>query len=190
MGITAFTACALAIPGFRGVDWLSVFQPDTPLLEIFVRGSIVYLVIFLIMRFALRREVGQMGISDVLVVVLISDAAQNAMADQYNSIPDGILLVATIALWAYVIDWLGYRFPAIERLGRPKPRMLVKDGQKIYRNLKRELITESELRSLLREKGVDDIRRVEEMRVETDGRISVVTNEGKRQDSSDDKKSQ
>lgn len=62
------------------VDWQNVLVPETPILEIVVRGTVVYLVLFALMRFVLKREAGAMSPSDLLIVVLIADAAQNAMA--------------------------------------------------------------------------------------------------------------
>src|SRR3954471_22244442 len=76
--------------GFERVNWNSVFIPDTPLLEIVVRGTVVYLAIFMLLRVVLKRQSGNLGMSDLLVVVLIADAAQNAMAAEYKSVPDGI----------------------------------------------------------------------------------------------------
>ena len=162
------------------VDWEKLFIPSTPLLEIFLRGSSVYLALFLMLRFVLKREAGTLGITDLLVVVLLADAAQNAMAGSYSAIPDGLLLVATIVFWAYALDWMGYRFPRIQRLVHPPPRLLVENGQMIRRNLAKEFISEEELFTTLREQGVEDLQRVKRAYMEEDGRISVITTEGKR----------
>jgi uncharacterized membrane protein YcaP (DUF421 family) len=162
------------------VDWEKLFIPSTPLLEIFLRGSLVYLALFLMLRFVLKRESGTLGITDLLVVVLLADAAQNAMADDYRAIPDGLLLVATIVFWAYALDWMGYRFPRIRRLVHPQPLKLVEDGKMILRNLRKEFISEEELFTTLREQGVEDISRVRHAYMEGDGRISVITIEEQR----------
>ena len=159
------------------LDWRRILLPSISFAELFVRGSLVYLVIFALMRFILKREAGELGITDLLVVVLIADAAQNAMADEYRSVSDGIFLVATIISWSYVLDWLGYRFPRLQRLIRPPPLLLVKDGNPVQRNLRRELITMDELLSLLREEGVEDMAHVKRAYMESDGRISVITYE-------------
>ena len=74
--------------------------------EIILRGTLVYLFLFCFLRF-LRRETGVIGISDLLVVVLIADAAQNTMSSDYKSVTDGAILVATIIGWDYVLDWQG-----------------------------------------------------------------------------------
>ena len=78
------------------IDWKSAFIPTVHLGEIFLRGTIVYLFILFVLRL-LRREAGSLSISDLLVVVIIADAAQNAMATEYKSITEGLVLVTTIA---------------------------------------------------------------------------------------------
>lgn len=110
-----------------GVDWAHVLVPETPLLEILVRGTIAYLVLSMLLRVVLRRQAGALGITDLLVVVLVADAAQNAMADNYNSVPDGLFLVAVIVGWAWLLDAASYRFRWLERLLRPRPLPLVEN---------------------------------------------------------------
>jgi uncharacterized membrane protein YcaP (DUF421 family) len=164
------------------VDWLvpedglsHLFRPDTPLLEIFVRGSVMYLGLFALLRFVLKRQAGAIGISDLLVVVLIADAAQNAMAAEYTSIADGIVLVLVIIFWAFALDWIGFHNERFGKLVHPPPLPLVEDGELRRPNLRRELITVEELMSQLREQGVEDISQVKRAQMEGDGRISVVT---------------
>ena len=70
------------------IDWKAVFVPTVSLLEIVLRGTLVYLLLFFVLR-VLRREAGALGISDLLVVVLIADAAQNAMGSEYKSVTEG-----------------------------------------------------------------------------------------------------
>ena len=153
-------------------------MPDTPVLEIVVRGTVVYLALFVLLRVVLKREAGAMGITDLLVIVLIADAAQNAMADDYTSIVDGLVLVGTLVFWAWALNWLGYRVPAIQRLAHPSPLLLVRDGRPLRRHLAQELITEDELLSQLRLQGVEDIRDVKSAFMEGDGRISVIERDG------------
>jgi uncharacterized membrane protein YcaP (DUF421 family) len=155
------------------IDWKSVFAPEVSLLEIVLRGTFVYLLLFFVLR-VLRREAGALGISDLLVVVLIADAAQNAMSSDYKSVTEGAVLVATIMGWDFFLDWLGYRFPAVQRLLRPAPLPLVKDGQMLRRNMRKEMITEEELLSQLREQGVERVEEVKKCSLEGDGKISVI----------------
>lgn len=155
------------------IDWSSVFVPTVHIGELFLRGTIIYLFLLVILR-VLRREAGTIGISDLLVVVLIADAVQNAMSSEYKSITEGIVLVLTIVFWDYFVDWLGYRFPFIQRLVRPAPLLLIKDGRLQRRNMRQELITEEELMGQLREQGVERVEEVKKCYLEGDGQISVI----------------
>lgn len=159
---------------FGGVDWAKVLMPGTPILEIVVRGSLTYLALFLLLRVVGKRESSDVSVTDLLVIVLIADAAQNAMAGGYTSVPDGILLVTTIIFWSYALNWLGYYLPWVERLVHPPPLPLIRDGQLYRRNLRRELITEEELWSQLREQGVEHLEDVKLAFIEGDGSISVI----------------
>lgn len=165
------------------MDWLydldrTIFEPNASLLEMFVRGTIMYLSLFLLIRVVLKRESGMVGISDILVVVLIADAAQNGMSGDYLSIPEGLVLVGTILLWAYIIDWFTFHSEFVRNFVEPSPLPLVLDGAIQHRNLRRELITREELETHLREQGVEDVAEVKLACMESDGRISVVKADG------------
>jgi uncharacterized membrane protein YcaP (DUF421 family) len=158
---------------FPEIDWQSVFIPSLHIGEIVLRGTIVYLFLFILLRL-LRRGAGAIGISDLLVIVLIADAAQNAMASEYKSITEGLILVTTIVVWDYLLDWVGYKFSPVRRLLRPSPLLLIKDGRIQRRNLRREMITEEELIEQLREQGVETVGEVKKSYIEGDGHISVI----------------
>lgn len=151
--------------------------PDTPLPEIFLRGSVVYLALFLLLRLT-KRQAGGVGTTDILVIVLIADAAQNAMAGDYTSITDGLLLVATIVGWAYALDWLGHRNRLVERLVHPPPLPLIEDGRTIPRNLRAELLTHEELMTQLRLQGVEEIGQVRRAFIEGNGQVTVIRRDG------------
>lgn len=155
-------------------DWQELFVPVHPISEIILRGTLTYLILFLILRFFLKRQSGVLGIADLLVIVLIADAAQNAMANEYKSITEGAILVLTIVFWNFAVDWLGFRFPAFQRLTRPPPLLLIKDGQMIFRNMRQEMITTDELNSQLRQQGVEHCSEVKRAYIEGDGRISII----------------
>ena len=81
------------------VDWNSVFVPAIGLAEIVVRGSLMYLGLFVILRVMARRQAGHFGPADLLVIVLIADAAQNGLGKDYGSVTEGLALVLTIVAW-------------------------------------------------------------------------------------------
>ncbi len=155
------------------IDWDAVFRPSTSIPEVILRGTLVYLFLFIVLRFA-RRSAGAIGISDLLVVVVIADAAQNAMGSKYESVTEGIVLVSTIVAWDLFFDWLAYRFPTLRPILRPRALLLIKDGKMLKRNLRSEMISEDELLGELREQGVENIADVKFSYMESDGHISVV----------------
>jgi uncharacterized membrane protein YcaP (DUF421 family) len=169
------------------VDWKAVFVPTVSIAEIILRGTVVYLILFALLRLR-RREAGTLGIADLLVVVMIADAAQNAMASEYKSLTEGIVLVGTIVLWDYTLDYLSFRFPAFRRLLSPPPLPLIKDGRLLRRNMRQELITVEELKSHLREQGIEEIAAVKKCYMESDGQISVIKKDADERDVSKSKK--
>jgi uncharacterized membrane protein YcaP (DUF421 family) len=160
-----------------GVEWSKLLVPDVPLLETFVRGTAVYVFLVAVLRLVLKRQSGAVGITDLIVVVLLADAAQNAMADGYQSIPDGLLLLTVIILWAFALERLAYRFPRLNRLIKPPALPLVEDGRMLRENMRRESITEEELMGHVRLQGIGDLSLVRRAYIESDGRISVLADE-------------
>jgi uncharacterized membrane protein YcaP (DUF421 family) len=155
-------------------DFEQLFTLSVSPLELVVRGSAMYWFLFLLFRFVSRRDIGGIGIGDVLLLVLIADAAQNAMAGEYKSITDGCILVGTIFGWNLLVDWMAFRFPVLNRWLQPKPLPLIRNGQLQMRNLRREFITVDELRAKLREYGVERFDEVKRACIESDGEITVV----------------
>lgn len=163
------------------MDWNLIFRPDIPLLEIILRGTVMYIALFILLRVVLKRQTGSLRMTDLLLITLIADASQNAMAGEYKSVPGGILLVSTILFWSYTFDWLGFKFSWFRHLTEPPPLRLIQEGKLLRKNMRRELITEEELKSQLREQGLEDLTQVKEAFMESDGHISIVPSEEKKQ---------
>ena len=151
-----------------------LFRFDVSPWELIVRGTAMYWFLFVLFRFVLRRDVGSLAIADVLLVVLIADAAQNAMSGSYNSVSGGFVLVATIAAWNYLLDWASYRSERVRRFVEPPPLRLVRDGRVLRGNLRREMITVDELKAKLRQQGIERVGDVKSAYMESDGEISAI----------------
>lgn len=160
------------------MDWSSLVQFNVSPWELIVRGSAMYWFLFLVFRFLLRRDVGGLGVADVLLVVLVADASQNAMTGGYTSVSEGLVLVSTLIGWNYVLDWLAFRFRAVERFVEPRPLPLIKRGRVIHRHRRAEYITMDELWAQLRENGIESLDEVESACLESDGRFSVLRADG------------
>ncbi len=122
-----------------------------------------------------RRQSGAIGIADLLVIVVIADAAQNGMAGDSRSITEALLLIATIVLWDWLFDWLGFKSQLLGRILQPRELLLIENGKMIKKNLDQEFITEEELLAQLREQGVDEIGAVKKCFLESNGHFSVLT---------------
>jgi uncharacterized membrane protein YcaP (DUF421 family) len=156
------------------LDYSRIFLPSVPILEIIIRGTSMYLVLFVLLRLTMKRIGGMIGLGDILMIALVAAAVQNSIARDNQSIADGVLLVATVAFWSYALDWLGHRYPLIQRFYNPPALLLIKDGRMIRRNMRQELITEDELIGQLRQNGVRNIKEVKEAFMEGDGSITVI----------------
>lgn len=159
---------------FASLDLKELFLPTVPIAETVLRGSVVYLALFAMLRILMKRESSEVGVTNLLVIVLLADAAQNAMSGAYESITDGLLLVATIAGWSYILDWLSFRYPFCNRLIRPGKLLLVKNGRVLRRNMKKELITDEELMSEVRRRGYKKLDEVQLVYIESNGVITVI----------------
>jgi uncharacterized membrane protein YcaP (DUF421 family) len=160
------------------VDWRSVFVPELGLLELVLRGTLMYLALFLILRFLGSRQSGKLGTADLLVITLIADATQNALGAEYHSVPEGIVLVLTIVAWDYAIDKLQYHVPALRPWLEPPPLTLIVDGQMNRKNMRAELITPEELMGQLREQGIEHVEEVKRACLESNGSLSVIKRRG------------
>lgn len=159
------------------MDWGSLFIPTIPLLELLLRGTLIYLGLFFLLRVVLKREAGEVGIADLLVIVLIADAAQNGLSGGYRSITEGLLLVAVIIFWSYFLEWLGYHVPALNRLLQSPPLLLVENGSLLVRNLRKELLTREDVMQEIRAAGLEDLAQVERMYLEGNGQFSIIPRE-------------
>jgi uncharacterized membrane protein YcaP (DUF421 family) len=160
------------------LDWSELFGLSLSPLELIVRGTAMYWFLFALFRIVIRRRVGAVGIGDILLLVIIADASQNAMSGDYQSISDGMILVATILAWNMLIDWLTYASPRMEKLLQPAPLLLIDRGKVLRKHLRTEFVSEDELRAKLREHGVTDYAQVEKAHMESDGELSVIKRKG------------
>ena len=158
------------------LDWMEIFGLTQPPLELVLRGTLMYWFLFLVFRFVIRRDVGAVGIADVLLLVIVADASQNAMAGEYTSLTDGVILVSTLIGWNVFFDAVSFRWPAFRRFAMPTSLQLVRNGVLLKRNLRREFITEDELWVQLRKEGVESLDQVKHVYLEANGEFSVIKN--------------
>ena len=151
-----------------------IFALQAGFAEMIIRGTTMYWVLYGLLRVSGRRDLGSLGMADMLVLVLVADAAGNAMSGDSYSMGDGIIVVATIVGWSYLLDRAGYYIPALRRLLEPQRVCLVKDGRMQISGLRREHVSRSELMEQLRLKGISDLGTVRRAYLESTGEFSVI----------------
>ena len=159
-------------------DLASIFSFTVSPLELMLRGSLMYWFLYIVFRFVLRRDVGSLGISDFLFVVILGDAAQSGMIGSATSATDGMVLIATLVFWSYLLDFLSFKFPVVQRFTAAPRLCLVRDGKLLRKNMRREFITDAELSAKIRQQGVEDIALVKLMYLEADGEMSLIRHDG------------
>lgn len=150
-----------------------MFQLETPLLELIARGAFLFVLFMVLFRLLPRRTGGELAPMDLVFLLLITEAASHALGD-YSSLADGTVQIVTMLALNYLTNRLSFSFRWFERLIEHGPLQVVKDGQTIPRNMRKELLTPEELISHLRLNGIDEISEVRSAYVESDGRLSVV----------------
>lgn len=160
------------------MDWNEILSLSMPLTEGIVRGTITYLVLLGLLRIVGQRESGGLGITDVLLVVLVADAAGVGLHGSATSIGDGFVLVVTILFWSVAVDALAYRFPPLARVLKARPRKLIENGKLDRKTMLREFMTVEEVQAQMRLHGIEDIALIRHAYIEPNGMISIVRFDG------------
>ena len=145
-----------------------------PVWNVALRTAAVYLVVLIGLRLAGKREIGQMTTFDLVVLLLLANAVQNAMVGPDTSLTGGILAAVVLLLMNAFVARLRLRWPRLRRLVEGSPTLLVPRGEVLTDRLRREGLDQETLEAALREHGVADLHDVEMAVLEVDGSISVV----------------
>jgi uncharacterized membrane protein YcaP (DUF421 family) len=147
---------------------------DVPAWNIVLRTAAIYLVALIGLRLAGKREIGQMTVFDLVVLLLIANAVQNAMVGPDTSLTGGVLAAVVLLALNAIVARLRLRWPRLRRMIEGSPTLLVLHGEVLADHLRREGLDQETLEAALREHGVAEVRDVEMAVLEIDGSISVV----------------
>jgi uncharacterized membrane protein YcaP (DUF421 family) len=140
---------------------------------------VIYLFIVLFIRLFGKKELAQLSVVDLVFILLISNAVQNAMVGTDSTLTGGLVAAAALFAVNYLFKFIIYRFPQFSRMLQGSPLLLIYKGQVNMHNLERARITVQELQEAVREHGVSEIREVDLAVLEMDGNISILSNEFK-----------
>jgi uncharacterized membrane protein YcaP (DUF421 family) len=151
-----------------------LFGLDVNAFEIIARTIIIYGALLIALRAAGKRELGQMTPFDLVVLLLISEAVQNALIGGDLSVTGGLIAAGTLIAVNYGVargrDWLPWVRESIEG----SPTVIVSNGKFIRQNMRKENVEEEDVMMAIREHALADVKDVRLAVLETDGSISVV----------------
>ena len=155
-----------------------MFVPGIPIWELIFRTVVVYISILVLLRAAGKRELGQMSVADLVVIIVIANAVQNSMNGGDNSLIGGIIAAATLVAMNLLVDRFGSRIPVIGHYVTEQPALLMQDGVLLTENMRSEHVDKEEIEMAAREHGFNDLSEVSEAVLEPDGSISIIPNKG------------
>lgn len=142
-------------------------------LNLIIRALVVYVSVLLLLRISGKRQMGQMGPTEFVAILLISNAVQNAMNGGDATLIGGLLSAFVLILLSTIISYLTYRSKFFSSLFEGTPSLLVHKGKVLKKNLDKERMNINELKTLLRKQGLHDIQEIETAVLEADGSLSV-----------------
>ena len=151
-----------------------LFALAMPWWEFILRAVIVYVVVLVMVRLAGKRTLGQFTPFDMLLLVLLGNAVQNALLGQDTSLGGGLLLALTLVALNYFVGWITTRSPAMERVIEGEPVVLARHGHVLQKVLQRELVSKADFAKAMRDAGCDEVDEVDLALLETNGHITII----------------
>lgn len=143
-------------------------------MDIVFRASVTFAALYLLLRLLGKREIGQLTPFELVVIVVMGDLVQQGVTHNDFSLTGSILAIATFAFWALVMSWATYLSPRLEKLLDGQPQVIIRDGELIEANLRRDRITRGEVEAEMRLAGIARMKDVAWAILETQGKISFI----------------
>jgi uncharacterized membrane protein YcaP (DUF421 family) len=151
-----------------------MFHLGTPIWQIVLRALAVYGAVFVGFRLLGKRELGQMTVFDLVLILLISNSVQNAMVGPDTSLQGGLVAAVVLLLANRLAAESRLRSPLLDRLFEGRSAVLVEHGQLVTGQLRKQRVAEEDLAAAMREHGIESLDQVQLAVLETDGTISIV----------------
>lgn len=153
--------------------WQNLVHLDLSPWNLVVRAIVVYLYVLILLRLSGKRQMGQMGATEFVSILLVSNAVQNSMNGGDNSLSGGMILAAVLIGVSTLISYLTFKNRYFSAIFEGTPTLLIHKGKILPRPLARERMSERELKTLLRKQGVHHLNEISTAILEADGSLSV-----------------
>lgn len=156
-------------------------------MDIVLRATVMFFVLYLLVRVMGKRELAQMTPFELIVLVVLGDLIQQGVTHNDFSLTGATLAIATMAFWALALSWVTFLSPKAEVLLDGEPRVIVRDGEIVRENLHRDRLTRAEILSEMRLAGIARLGDVEWAILEPQGKMSFIKREAATGDESQQK---
>jgi uncharacterized membrane protein YcaP (DUF421 family) len=143
-------------------------------MDLVIRAAIIYVVVFAFTRLLGRRELSSLQPFDLILLIVIGDLIQNGVTQSDQSVTGVILVLCTIGILQVFTSFLGFRFRPLRRILQGEPIVLVREGEIIRRNMRRERLDEADLAEKARLDGIGSLDEIRWAVLETNGEISFI----------------
>jgi uncharacterized membrane protein YcaP (DUF421 family) len=143
-------------------------------MDIVIRASVMFAILFALLRLMGKRELGQMTPFELVMLVVVGDLIQQGITHNDFSLTGATLAISTFAFWTVVLGWVVYLSPRARRVIEGTPRVLVRNGTLVEANLRRDRLTRTEIESEMRLAGIAHLEKVAWAILEPEGKISFV----------------
>jgi len=143
-------------------------------MDLVIRAVVVFFFIFLVTRIVGRRQLGELEPFDLILLVVLGDLVQQGITQSDQSVTGTLIVISTISLLSVAVSWAAFHFKALRVLTEGEPIVLVRDGQPILRNMRRERITLADIREEARQSQIASIADLQWAILENDGQISCI----------------
>lgn len=152
-----------------------MFIPEISVLELIFRGTVVYFVLFALLRFIGKKHVGELSPFDLVVLLIISETVDGSLIGDDHSLSGGLISAATLVVIVQIVGYITWRYRSAERLVDGVPKILVRHGRVNKDIMSSEQVTYGELIEALRREGHSSLLNVRAAVLETDGSITLAT---------------
>ena len=143
-------------------------------MDIALRATVMFFILFLLIRLLGKRELGQMTPFEFVVLVVLGDLIQQGVTHNDFSLTGATLAIGTFAFWALLLSWTTYLFPRAKDLLEGTPRVVVRNGEIVRENLRRDRLTRDEILSEMRLAGIGRMSDVAWAILEPQGKVSFI----------------
>jgi uncharacterized membrane protein YcaP (DUF421 family) len=150
------------------------FDTWTGLVRIIVVGILAYAGLVLLLRVSGKRTLSKMNAFDLVITVALGSLLATVLLSQNVALAEGLLAFAVLIFLQFLVTSLSVRSPAVQRIIKNEPKLLLYDGQFLWGAMKAERVTEAEVLAAVRAQGISDLKAVEAAVLETDGSVTIV----------------